>query len=297
VYSAKCAFNCGQESEVKERIVWPQGKEILLPFVLKSGLLFCFQNLRRRQNPFQGVIDSSSVTEAEARRMWSDADQKILYVQMLNRSLYKYAGHRDVRYDPDHRRFYFEAMEIGKPRTIQYRSLGGRSVSRNVVWQPVRKKTGERRNYWWHVAAGLRFHQVGPFQWIFSVRPEWHLTSDGETPLPSNRIGRRVTSKKSRMYNYQYLGEVNFWRDFLSQGSPRITLAFGDQTAIVSAEIITVNVTWPGILGDIKHVDTEQRIDDLFSLAEFHEAIEGEDLEWDEEEAEFQDENDDGNDL
>jgi HNH endonuclease len=289
VYAAKCAFISGQEDQVRERIEWPQGREVLLPFVLHRGLLLCFQNLRRRQNPFHNVIDFSSITESDAEQMWSNPNEKRLYVQLLNRSLYKYAGHRDVRYDPEHRRFYFRAPHPGQPRTIQYKSVGGRKVTRQVVWQPVRRSTGETRNFWWHVAAGLRFHHVSSLQWCLSIRPEWHLTSDGETPLVGQRVGRRVTSKKSRMYNFQYLAEVNFWRDFLSEGSPRIVLQFGDQAAILPADIISINVKWPGIPNDVKHVDREARQDNLFSLAELHDVITGEDVEWDDEEVEIED--------
>ncbi len=286
VYSAKCAFTYGEEDQVRERLEWPQGKEVLLPFALHGGSLFCFQNLRRRRNAFHNVIDSSTVEEMSAQAMWPDPDHKRLYVQLLNRALFKYTGHRDVRYDPDHRRFYFKAINIGQPRTIQYKSVGGRRVMRQVVWQPVRRSTGEARNFWWHVAAGLRFHHVSPLQWCMSIRPEWHLTSDGERPLPAQRVGRRVTSKKSRMYNFQYLAEVNFWRDFLSEGLPRIVLQFGDQAAILPAEIVSIRVNWPGVPDDIRHVDTEEREDDLFSLAELHDTIAGEDVEWDEKEVE-----------
>jgi len=284
VYSAKCAFTHGEEDQVRERLEWPRGREVLLPFVLNGSSLFCFQDLRRRHNPFHNVIDSSAIKEVNAQAMWADSDDKRLYVQLLNRALFKYTGHRDVRYDPEHKRFYFKAANAGQARTIQYKSVGGRRVTRQVVWQPVKRSTGEARNFWWHVAAGLRFHQVATLQWCLSIRPEWHLTSDGETPLPSQKVGRRVTSKKSRMYNFRYLAEVNFWRDFLSEGLPRIVLQFGDQAAILPAEILSINVSWPGIPDDVKYVHTDERQDDLFSLTELHDALAGEDAEWDEEE-------------
>src|SRR5206468_12988058 len=110
---------------------------------------------------------------------------------------------RDVRYDPDHRRFYFKAINIGQPRTIQYKSVGGRRVMRQVVWQPVRRSTGEARNFWWHVAAGLRFHHVSPLQWCMSIRPEWHLTSDDERPclLSESADGSHRRSHECTTFN------------------------------------------------------------------------------------------------
>jgi hypothetical protein len=203
VYEAKCAFGPGEEEEVRKRISAPQDHEVLLPFVLVGDKLYCFQNLQQERNPFSNTLDGRTARPIAARKMWDDEDDKRLYVRLLNRALYKYTGHRGVRFDNDHKRFYFMPDKVGETRRVRYKSLTGRNVERNVVWQPVRRKTGLATGVWWHVAAGFRFHQVAPMQWCFSIRPEWHLTKDGETPLEGKRVGRRVTSKKSRMFNYR----------------------------------------------------------------------------------------------
>jgi hypothetical protein len=283
IFEAKCAFSAGQEEEVRLRISAPQGREVLLPYVLASGKLFCFQNLESPRNPFAGVIDAASAKALSASVLWNDDDGRRLYVRLLNRSLYKYAGHRDVRYDTLHKRFFFRSIEGGTPRSVKYKSLAGNNVQRKVVWQPIRKKTGEPSSVWWHVAAGLRFHQAAVRQWCLSIRPEWHLTKDGETPLEPNRIGRRVTSRKSRMYNYEYLREINFWRDFLTDGRPRIVLNFDDQTAVIDARLLDFAVSWPGIPGDAVQFDAAPPEEDLFTLAELHTALEGEEIIWEEE--------------
>ena len=98
-----------------------------------------------------------------------------------------------------------------------------------------------------------------------SIRPERHLTSDGVTPLPPKQIGRRVTSKKARMWNDIYLGEVNFWRDFLSGGNPKVVLNFGDQSAVIDTEMLAFGVDWPGIPGDNKPFTNTTYDMDLFS--------------------------------
>jgi hypothetical protein len=286
IYQAKCAFAPGQEEEVRQRVSAPQDHEVLLPFVLAEGKLFCFQNLQRQGNPFCGVVDARSAHPMAATDMWQDDNQKRLYVRLLNRSMYKYAGHRGVRFDNDHKRFYFIPDQKGQTRSISYKSLTGRNVHRNVVWQPIRKSTGLATGVWWHVAAGLRFHHTGSMQWCLSIRPEWHLTKDGETPLEPKRVGRRVTSKKSRMFNYQYLKEVSFWRDFLADGKPRIVFNFDDQSAIIGSDLLTFTIRWPGIPGDVLPFDPEIREDDLFTLAELHDATTGEEIEWEEEEEE-----------
>ena len=288
VYEARCAFVHGDEDQVRERTCAPQDHEVLLPFVLAGGKLFCFQNLKQRHNPFWKAVDAGSVQATPAKTLWQDDDGRRLYVRLLNRSLYKYTGHRDVRFDVDHKRFYFIPVEKGQVRSVRYKSLTGRDVQRQVVWQRVRRKTGEARGAWWHVAAGLRFHYVGEMEWCLSIRPEWHLTQDGEAPLRPKQIGPRVTSKKSRMFNYQYLREVSFWRDFLADGKPRIILNFDDQSAIIDSELQTFSVAWPGIPGDVRPFEADARDEDLFTLAELHEALAGEVLEWDEEEEQLE---------
>jgi hypothetical protein len=95
-----------------------------------------------------------------------------------------------------------------------------------VVWQP-KKSTGEPRGYWLHRAVQLRFIQAAPGTWLLSIRPELRVTSDSSHSIEAQYIGRRVTRSKSRMFNYDLLGEVQFWRDFLGHSTSVITLPFG----------------------------------------------------------------------
>src|SRR5207249_2642332 len=90
--------------------------------------------------------------------------------------------------------------------------------------------------------------------WYLTVRPEFHLTSDSEVPLASKRIGRRVTRRKSTMYNGPYLQRVHFWRWFLASGEPRMALNFG-QPVIVDTSLAETDVVWPGVPGDDKELE------------------------------------------
>jgi len=159
-------------------------------------------------------------------------------------------------------------------------------TKRNVVWQPTIKATGEVRNFWWHLAAGLAFQRTDKRQWCLSIRPERHLTSDGVTPLPPKQIGRRVTSKKARMWNDIYLSEVNFWRDYLSGGNPKIVMNFGDQSAVIDTKLLTFDVEWPGIPGDTKPFNNTTYEMDLFSASDYADALAGDELEWESDNAE-----------
>ena len=124
-------------------------------------------------------------------------------------------------------------------------------------------------------------------QWCLSIRPERHLTSDGLIPLPPERVGRRVTSLKARMFNDKYLSEVNFWRDYLANGLPRFVLDFGSQSAIVSTELISFDVTWPGIPGDDLPFKNQSYEEDLFTLAGLGRVVKGEELDWEDEDDDY----------
>jgi hypothetical protein len=154
---------------------------------------------------------------------------------------------------------------------VTYRPLNNPRATRKVVWQPVRQSTGEPRNHWLHRAVHLRFIQASAGTWLLSIRPELRVTSDGVAPIDSRQIGRRVTRAKSRMFNYDLLGEVQFWRDFLGHSSPQIVFPFGPQPQrmIISTAIGSGKVQWPGIPDEhampFKNVEY---LDDLFTWAE-----------------------------
>lgn len=286
VFSAPCAFGESQYDEVKSRVIHPKSDKetdpyILTPFVLKGGRLFAFQDLSA-SNPFNSVIDSNKVKQYKATEMWDDPDWMRVYINLLNRSLYKYAGHLQVRYDPEHKRFYFPVLEDGKERTVTYRSPNRDEQDRQVAWEPKFRHDGSGKGFWFHLAAGLKFHKVDDLQWCLSIRPERHLTKDGTEPLPPAKIGRKVTKLKAKMYNDKYFGEIVFWRDFLSQGQPRFVLEYGNQNAVVEVQLITFDVSWVGIPGDEKEFKNEVYEEDLFTLSEWSESFSGEELEWEE---------------
>lgn len=287
LFSAPCAFNEHQEDQVKQRIRYPQGQDdLLIRFLLRDGKLFSFHNLNDPKGPFSDVIDHRKVDPIPCLKLWNDAEGYRRFISLMNKALFKYTARLDVRFDPAHHRFYFPATEPGKPRKISYRPLNAKRRSRPVVLQPKRRSTGEPRGFWSHLAVGLHFHRMAERQWCVSLRPEFHLTQDGEKVLPSDQIGRRVTRKKSRMRNYKYLSEVNFWRDYLSNGSPRIVLNFGDQSAVIGTEFLPFDVSWPGVPGDDMAFKNLSYAEDLFTTSELAAAVDGTPYQWDSDDAE-----------
>lgn len=290
VFAAPCGYGDRQDQVVKQHLNYPKGSDEIIRFVIREKTLFSFHDLRDPNGPFAPVINTSQVKKYQAEKFWSTAEGHRRYVTLLNRALYKYTERLGVRFDPTHHRFYFPVLKPGEERSVDYRPLNRQTENRQVAWEEKRKSTGEGKGFWWHLAAGLRFHRTADDQWCLSIRPERHLTKNGEIPLPPEKIGRKVTRLKANMFNDKYLSEVNFWRDFLSRGSPRFVLDFGSQSLAISTEFLAFGVSWPGIPGDEIAFRNQFYEEDLFTLATLGSFKRGEeDLDWDDEGDDYDD--------
>jgi hypothetical protein len=249
IYAAPCRFNDSEEKNAKKAIIPPlPGSPDMYPFLIRNGMLFAFQDLSFKNNYFREIIKEGEVERYDAVSWWEEPDRMSWYISLLNRSLNKLTGRKGLSLDREHHRYYFTSKEQGKPRRESYRPLN-RSVSeRNVVWQPMVKKTGNPRPYWLHLAVALKFHYVAREQWCLSIRPEFRVTKDGTKPLDSDLIGRQVTRKKSKIYNYGLLGDINFWRDYLSSSRPQIDMSFSKtQKIVISTSMMQSKVNWLGM--------------------------------------------------
>jgi hypothetical protein len=242
------------------------------PFILHGERLWAFQDLREKSGPFADDVDRVSTERHTVADWLTDPDRERLIQQLLNRCLNKLTGHRGLQLDKEHHRYYFPAERVGAPRSVSYVPLNKPSATRKVVWQPTRKKDGATRNHWFHRGVSLRFILLDRVQdsWVLAMRPELHLTLDGEMPYPSKAVGRRVTRRKSRLFNYDLLAEMQFWRDYLSESSSRMTLRFSDSAALlISTSMLEGAIAWPGIPAEYAMPFSNVHfVDDLFTWAE-----------------------------
>lgn len=44
------------------------------------------------------------------------------------------------------------------------------------------------------------------------------------------------------MYNIDVLGEIHFWRHYLSQGQPRIIMKFGRQSIVLRSDFLSTDI-------------------------------------------------------
>jgi hypothetical protein len=288
VFSAETPYTDTQYEEAKKKVRYPHDHAVLVPFLLRGGRLFTFFDMRRNWHPFKDLV-GGAVTEVPAQQWWEDPEGSRRYVTLLNRAMHKLTGRRGIRYDPAHYRYYFVPIEKGKVRDAAYRLQTGQLSNRHVVWQPITKATGEPKKYWVHLAARLSFIQNATRQWCLAVRPERHLSKDGEEPLDFDVIGRRVTKMKAKMYNDKYLGELYLWMSALSENRPRLTIKLGGQSIIVESKLLPFGVEWPGVCEDAPDKRVAPVEDDLFSLLDLEDATTGGDDEIDEEEDAFDD--------
>lgn len=271
IYGTPCSYNDSQEKEATKHLIYPKDDQ-MLPFIIRGGMLFCFQNLRYKGGPFRNlVVDFQEVERYEARKWWDDPDKMNWFLSLLNRSLNKLTGRKGLQLDRKHKRYYFTPMEVGQPFSVSYRPLNKAIATRQVVWQPTTRKTGLSKNFWYHLAVSLRFHPVSSRHWSLSIRPELHVTKDGAIPFDSKKVGSKVTRKKARRFNYDLLGDLQFWRDFLSDSKPRVIFPFGrEQRIVVLTSMMETAIKWPGIPEEyakpFKNVEYEE---DLFSWAEY----------------------------
>jgi len=264
VFSAPCTAS---ERTVAETVRPPEGSSVMLPFIIREKRLMTFADLDAR-SPFSQFVDLADVKPHPAMDWWIDPDRFRWYVQLLNRSLNKLTGRRGLLLDKEHARYYFPPDEDGKPRTVVYLTLQNRKSTKSVAWQPKRRSTGLPKTYWEHFAVSISFHYVAKASWCLSLRPERRFTRDGYAVLTPRGTGRRSTSRKSRMYNVDFLKELHFWRDFLCQGSPRIILDFGKQQIIVHSQVLEPDIEWPGVEDDEVKLAAIKYEDDLFTDAE-----------------------------
>jgi hypothetical protein len=277
VYTAPCAW---EEKNVGSRLRVEAGSAIALPYIVRAGQLIAFTRLTGENNPFADVISEPGASKRhDAPAWWRDKDLSNWYVTLLNRALNKLTGRRGLNLDKDHHRYFFDPERNDEghaiSRTVTCQPLNQAGASKTVVRRPKRRSTGEFRRYWVHLAVGLRFHRVTDRDWVLSVRPERRYTVDGWQPLVPKATGRRATSQKSHMYNYALLGELQFWKEYLSNGEPRMILDFGGQSLVIDAELLSGAAEWPGIPGDVKPFENVVREDDLFTSAAYRRALKG----------------------
>lgn len=271
VYGVPCVMM--DERQVPQCLRPLRGNE-MAPFILREGMLFAFQDLKEPNNPFADVVARLPIKRIRVEEWWEDPDRCRWFVDLANRALNKLTGRRGLHLDREHRRYYFPMRNPGEELEVSYRPLNRAHAQRKVVWQPTNQRTGAKRDFWYHHALSLRWLRTGPKAWSLCIRPEFRVTSDGQNSLDPLAIGKKVTRKQSRIFNYDLLGAIQFWRDFLGDSRSRIILPFGGggQAIVIDTALLEGQVAWPGIPAEhAKPFRNVEYADDLFTSFELME--------------------------
>jgi len=95
----------------------------LTPFIQRDGNLIAFHDLSQSANPFNQSVDPSSATKVRIEDWLRDVDKAKWVVDLLNRSMSRICAARGLRFDAEHRRYYFPQYEPGKARKVRYRGF------------------------------------------------------------------------------------------------------------------------------------------------------------------------------
>lgn len=279
VWRATSPFRTG--AEVAEQLPRSKGEQVL-PFVLLKGEVWAFHDVADPRGPLKQAVDPKTAQQVDAVKMLKSDDRNV-YVWLLNGALRESLIRRGVRLDRAHDRYYFLPDHETITRRVEARTKTWRAQSAKKVVRQEGAGTDHARDIWWHLAAQLRFEQFAPSSWGLTIRPEFHLTKDGREPLEPWRVGRKVTKRKSRMYNEGYFDAVHFFRYFLLDGKPRLTLKVGEQAIVVDGDFPGMEARWPKIedrrFDPVSMLDSGNEDDVLDALADTL-SLKGED-EWD----------------
>lgn len=265
IFGAPCTYADSDERLAAKDNALRAESTFMCPFIIREGTLFAFNDLRLHGSPFRKIVNQRDVRISAADNWLQDSDKAKWFMTLLSRSLNKLTGRKGLRLDKEHHRYFFQADEPGRELAVRYRPLNQSTTSRKVVWRPVRKKTSEPRQFWVHLAVNLRFLNAGHGGWCLCIRPEMRITKDGAEAMESEKIGKHVTRQLAHEFNYDLLENVNFWRDYLSDGQPRIILRFGEKSAVIaSTTLMSSGVNWPGIPEDFAkpfaNIDYEENL-------------------------------------
>lgn len=191
-------------------------------FLLRNKRLFAFSDLGNKDSPFRDLL-SADVIEQSKPVDWANNDEKAHWlIEMLNRSLKNYCRTLYLRYDKEHKRFFFMPYN-GADRKVQWHT-GERRATRTVAKKYRKGMTDE--TFWAHQSVKLRFLYLGK-ELFLEVNPGWTFTSDGRELLPPNELTSLSSKWMHDEYNVSVFYHIRFWSFVLSKGMNKISIPVG----------------------------------------------------------------------
>ncbi len=167
--------------------------------------------------PWDEVCERGTV-EAFDSDEWAyseDRDARGDFVQLLNRCQGAKARALGLRYDKDHRCYYFRATRNLGDRKLSYKSVVN-ETARTVFKRYAKKGNPNETAYYRHSAFEGRFKRFDG-TWYLEIAPTYHFTRDGYRP--SAFYKDNLTGIKRLETNQALLGQTVMWAEYLSRDS------------------------------------------------------------------------------
>jgi hypothetical protein len=181
-------------------------------WVLHAGQVVSFQPLN--QPPWTAVCDASSAAYRPTSSLADsdDADERRLFVRLLNRCLAAKCRGQGILFDNNRVLYYFEATENLRTRKVRFKSLARQSP--RTVFEAYRDKETKQVRFCRHLAFEGYFRRLDP-DWYLEVTPTYRFTRDGR--LPDRFAEDRLKGIKRLERHRAVLGQLLTWIDVLTK--------------------------------------------------------------------------------
>ena len=222
---------------------------ILPTFIIKEEKIFCFWDLNDKECPFRSILSANVISSDSVYAWLRNEDKNKWLIELLNKGLKHYCEKLNLRFDSEHRRYYF-VPKNGQNREITWHT-GKRRATRTVVKKHTRDKFDQV--FWSHQTVRARFTIVGGDMFLQLI-PGWTFTMDGFKLVPSKQIGPLSTKWTTKEHNPSVLYHIRFWSSYLSKASRSIILQLGQSTCEIDTIPAVIELN-KGLVGDLSPID------------------------------------------
>lgn len=199
-------------------------------FILKGKRLWTFADLTAPTEQLREVVQINSI-QTETRASWTfDQEKSNWLMELLNKALTSHLSKLALKKDRKGR-FFFRPARNETGALIDRVWKNGNDRPRQVAAQKKNEKT--KATFWVHHAATIKFRRFG-HKLLLSLEPTYLFTSDGETPLEGDLMGRLVVMWGGRQRNPDILRNLVFWSKAIARSGKEFHIITGGEPIIVA---------------------------------------------------------------
>lgn len=242
--SAQGNYKVGTRSEerkIAQAALKQQGLTAPTGWVIRSGELLTFYNLRDEHHPLAKLVDEGSVDPILAKDYYGrNKDQENIFRDLLRRTFQAQAYRLGIQWQNKESKFIFISLINADKRTVLLpnSTRGGR-----VVYQKIRsKKDREVILVHKHLAFEASFHLFDD-QWFIAIQPDWFFSWNGYKR--SSYHQRNVSYIKKNVHNDFVLTYLQVIHAALIREDKASLFTPSDEAKIVLREFITLPGSTP----------------------------------------------------